>query len=84
MTGYGGSWQDDDPNSSQEEVLCRGSVDGGTYNTLGIYEIAITYHAVDAVTARCRHYNGIRRALDQQLRDSRTGYVPAGLSFTAI
>jgi hypothetical protein len=80
-------WQDDDPTTPAPggSAVPWGSVDGGTYNTLGIYEIAITYHAVDAVTATMfATINGIQQGFwTNNYATPAPDMYPAGLSFTS-
>jgi hypothetical protein len=60
-----------------------GAVDGGTYNTVGVYEIVITYHAIDSNTATMfATINGVQQGLyEVGWKDDQPEFYPAGRSF---
>jgi hypothetical protein len=57
------------------------AVDGGTYNTLGIYDIILTLSATSDTTGTAyMTINGIQQGIDGY--DPSTSYFPAGMSFS--
>ncbi|MDM8009039.1 MAG: PEP-CTERM sorting domain-containing protein [Phycisphaerae bacterium] len=62
-----------------------GAVDGGTYNTAGIYDVEITYHATSATTATMfATINGIQQGFwTDGWKNEQPDFYPAGLSFTS-
>lgn len=78
-----GIWYDRDGVSSSQ-AAAWGAVNGGTYNTGGIYNVVITYHAVDAnrVTMFAT-INGIQQGFyTAGYKNAQPDIYPAGLSFT--
>ena len=79
-------WQDADPTTPTPggSAVPWGSVNGGTYNTGGIYNIAIAYHAVNATTATMfATINGIQQGFwTNGYATPAPNIYPAGLSFT--
>jgi hypothetical protein len=61
-----------------------GAVNGGTYNTGGIYDVVITYHALSATSATMfATINGIQQGFwDNGYATTAPNIYPAGLSFT--
>lgn len=78
-----GIWYDRD-SVDQWQATYWGAVNGGTYNTGGIYDIAITYHAVNATTATMfATINGIQQGFyTAGWKNAQPDIYPAGLSFT--
>jgi hypothetical protein len=80
-------WQDADPTTPAPggSAVPWGSVDGGTYNTGGIYNIDITYHAVNATTATMfATINKIQQGFwTNNYATPAPDMYPAGLSFTS-
>ncbi len=82
-SGYNyGFWFDRD-GVDEWQAEMWGMVDGGTYNTSGVYEIAITYHAIDEDTATMfATINGVRQGLYiDGWEDAQPEFYPAGRSF---
>jgi len=61
-----------------------GNIDGATYNTNGVYEIVITYHAIDANTGTMfATINGVQQGLYiGGWKNDEPEFYPAGRSFT--
>lgn len=78
-----GIWYDRDT-VSPSQATNWGAVDGGTYNTGGIYDVVIDYHAVDATTATMfATINGIQQGFyTNGYKNAQPDIYPAGLSFT--
>ena len=80
-------WQDADPTTPAPggSAVPWGSVNGGTYNTGGIYDIQIIYHAHDADTAVAwASINGIQQGFYSSGYDADGPDIyPAGLSFAS-
>jgi len=78
-----GFWFDRD-GVDEWQAQMWGMVDGGTYNTAGVYEIVITYHAIDASTGTMfATINGVQQGLYiGGWKDAQPGFYPAGRSFT--
>ena len=79
-----GFWFDRDGVDEWQAELW-GASDGGTYNTLGVYEIVITYHAIDLNTGTM--FATINGVVQQGLyigggKDAEPEFYPAGRSFT--
>lgn len=79
-----GVWFDRDT-MDQWQVTYWGAVDGGTYNTGGIYDVEITYHATSATTATMfATINGIQQGFwTDGWKNEQPDFYPAGLSFTS-
>jgi hypothetical protein len=80
-----GIWFDrDGVNATQ--AASWGAVDGGTYNTGGIYNVVITYHAINATTATMfATINGIQQGFwTNHYATPAPDIYPAGLSFSTI
>jgi len=62
-----------------------GAVDGGTYNTGGVYDVVIRYHAVDSDTATMfATINGIQQGFwTDTWKNAQPDMYPAGLSFNS-
>ena len=77
-----GFWFDRD-GVDQWQADMWGMVDGGTYNTGGVYEIVITYHAIDANTGTMfATINGVHQGLYiGGWKDAEPEFYPAGRSF---
>lgn len=69
---------------SLEEAKIWGNIDGATYNTSGVYDIVITYHALDATTATMfATINGIQQGFYiSGWKNAEPEFYPAGRSFT--
>ena len=78
-----GFWFDRD-GVDQWQALLWGMSDGDTYNTVGVYEIVITYHAIDANTGTMfATINGVQQGLYiGGWKDAQPEFYPAGRSFT--
>jgi len=80
-----GIWYDRDGVSSTQATQW-GAVNGDTYNTTGIYDVVITYHAIDATTATMfATINGIQQGFytaPDWWDNAQPDIYPAGLSFT--
>lgn len=78
-----GIWYDRD-SVDPYQALGWGMVAGGTYNTGGIYDIAITYHALSATTATMfATINDIQQGFyTAGWKNAQPDIYPAGLSFT--
>jgi len=78
-----GFWFDRD-GVDEWQATMWGMVDGGTYNTGGIYEVVITYHALDANTATMfATINGVQQGLYiGGWKNAQPEFYPAGRSFT--
>ena len=61
-----------------------GAIDGGTYNTDGVYEIVIAYHAIDANSATMfATINGVQQGLYiGGWKNAQPEFYPAGRSFS--
>jgi hypothetical protein len=82
-TNYG-IWFDRD-SVDQWQADYWGSVDGGTYNTGGVYNVVITYHALsDTLGDMFVTINGIPTGFftDGVWKNAEPDFYPAGLSFT--
>ncbi len=77
-----GIWFDRD-GVDQWQATYWGSVDGATYNTDGIYDIVITYHAIDAgLGTMFATVNGIQTGFwSGAWQNAQPDIYPAGLSF---
>jgi hypothetical protein len=79
-----GIWYDRDGVDSSQ-AAAWGAVNGGTYNTGGIYNVVINYHAVDANTVTMfATINGIQQGFWNTTPHAAAepDIYPAGLSFT--
>jgi len=77
-----GIWFDRD-GVDEWQATYWGSVDGGTYNTGGIYDIEITYHAIDSgLGSMVATVNGIETGFwTSGWKNAQPEEYPAGLSF---
>ena len=78
-----GIWFDRDTLDPWQSVS-PGAVDGGTFNTLGIYHVIITYHAINAgLGSMFATINGIQAGFYASPPDwiFPPDYYPAGISF---
>ena len=79
-------WQDDDPTTPSPggSAVPWGVGDGVTYNTGGVYDIVITYHAIDATTATMfATINGIPQGLYiGGAKNAEPEFYPAGRTFS--
>lgn len=78
-----GFWFDRD-GVDQWQAEMWGMVDGSTYNTEGLYEIVVTYHAIDDTTGTMfASINGVQQGLYiGGWKDAQPEFYPAGRSFT--
>ena len=78
-----GIWYDRDGVDSTQ-AASWGAVNGGTYNTGGIYNVVIDYHALSATSATMfATINGIQQGFwDNGYATTAPNIYPAGLSFT--
>ena len=77
-----GFWFDRD-GVDQWQANLWGNIDGATYNTEGVYEITITYHAIDDNTGTMfATINGVQQGLYiGGWKDAQPEFYPAGRSF---
>jgi len=77
-----GFWFDRD-GVDEWQALMWGMVDGDTYNTSGVYDIVITYHAIDDGTGTMfATINGVQQGLYVGgWKDAEPEFYPAGRSF---
>lgn len=79
-----GVWFDRDT-VDQWQATYWGAVDGGTYNTGGVYDVKINYHATSATTATMfATINGVQQGFwTDGWKNEQPDFYPAGLSFTS-
>jgi hypothetical protein len=77
-----GIWFDRDGISESQEKLW-GAIDGATYNTGGIYQVILTYHAIspDKGTVFAT-VNGVQSGFYNEWRNTQPDYFPVGMSFS--
>ena len=77
-----GIWFDRDGIGKGQEKLW-GAIDGATYNTDGIYQVVLTYHAIspDLGTVFAT-VNGVQSGFYNEWRNSQPDYYPVGMSFS--
>lgn len=78
-----GFWFDRDGVDQWQDDLW-GMIDGGTYNTEGVYEIIVSYHAIgDTTGTMFASINGVQQGLYiGGWKDAEPEFYPAGRSFT--
>jgi len=77
-----GIWFDRDGIGKGQEKLW-GAIDGATYNTDGIYQVVLTYHAIspDLGTVFAA-VNDVQSGFYVEWRNTRPDYFPVGMSFS--
>jgi hypothetical protein len=77
-----GIWFDRDGVDPSEAGMW-GMIDGQTYNTGGIYEVAVTFHAIDPIVGTMfATVNGVQTGFYETPKDDQPDYYPVGKSIT--
>ena len=77
-----GIWFDRDGVSNGQEKLW-GMIDGVTYNTGGVYEVNLTFHAISPELGTLfATVNGVQSGFYIEWRNTQPDYFPVGMSFT--
>jgi hypothetical protein len=77
-----GIWFDRDGVSKGQEKLW-GMIDGVTYNTGGVYQVKLTFHAISQdLGTLFATVNGVQSGFYTEWRNTKPDYFPVGMSFT--
>lgn len=77
-----GIWFDRDGYGEGQEKLW-GEIDGATYNTGGIYDVILQYHALSPeLGAVFASVNGVQSGIYHEWRNTQPDYYPVGISFS--